>query len=77
MRPKVLLFMAMLENWGIFFTLKTNSIRFIEITQNAFLLIVHNQDFILMITEKLFLYFNILKIMKWVKLRIKKIIFDP
>lgn len=77
MKPKVLLFLAMLENWGIFFTLKMNSIRFIEITQNALLLIAHNQDFIVMITEKLFLYFDFLKIMQWAKPRIKNIIFDP
>lgn len=77
MKPKVLLFLAMLENWGIFFTLKMNSIRFIEITQNALLLIAHNQDFIVMITEKLFLYFDFLKTMQWVKPRIKNIIFDP
>lgn len=64
---------------GCIFTLKTNSIRFIEIIQSALLLIAHNQDFVLlMITEILFLHLNFLKNYVYtIKSRLKDIIFDP
>lgn len=64
---------------GCIFTLKTNSIRFIEIIQSALLLIAHNQDFeLLMITEILFLHLNFLKNYVYaIKSRLKDIIFDP
>lgn len=55
---------------GYIFTLKTNSVTFIEIIQNALLLTAHNQDFVLlMITEMLFLHFNFLKNLQPMKFR--------
>lgn len=64
---------------GCIFTLKTNSIRFIEIIQNALLLIAHNQDFCTTNDHRNAVSpFKFLKNYVYaIKSRFKDIIFDP